>query len=102
MSLSPSLPGLYRVSAGEAGTVCLVRVRNPWGDKNEWKGQTSIIVLIIVVVIGIIIVIVVISIIIVIVVISIIIVIIIIIVMTVIIITISLIFIIIIIMFQVL
>ena len=34
-------PGLFRVKAGELGTVCLVRVRNPWGDKNEWKGLPS-------------------------------------------------------------
>ena len=33
-----AMAGLYRVKAGDMGTVCLVRVRNPWGDKNEWKG----------------------------------------------------------------
>jgi len=36
-----TITGLYRVKAGDLGTVCLVRVRNPWGDKNEWKGAWS-------------------------------------------------------------
>ena len=36
--LTTAMAGLYRVKAGDMGTVCLVRVRNPWGDKNEWKG----------------------------------------------------------------
>ena len=33
--------GLYRVSTGESERTSLVRVRNPWGDKNEWKGEWS-------------------------------------------------------------
>ena len=41
-----TITGLYRVGLGGAGAsrrhrVCLIRVRNPWGDKNEWRGQWS-------------------------------------------------------------
>ena len=40
-----TITGLYRVSldreAGARHRVSLVRVRNPWGDKNEWRGQWS-------------------------------------------------------------
>jgi hypothetical protein len=30
---------LFRVETESLGRVNLVRVRNPWGDKNEWKGK---------------------------------------------------------------
>ena len=40
-----TITGLYRVSldreAGARHRVSLIRVRNPWGDKNEWRGQWS-------------------------------------------------------------
>ena len=37
-----TITGLYRVDAGGGlGRVALVRVRNPWGDKNEWTGAWS-------------------------------------------------------------
>ena len=29
------------MSTGEGERTSLVRVRNPWGDKNEWKGDWS-------------------------------------------------------------
>ena len=37
-----TITGLYRVNTAGAGKkerVSLVRVRNPWGDKNEWRGD---------------------------------------------------------------
>lgn len=40
--LAAFLQGLFRVSAEGLGRVSLVRVRNPWGDKNEWKGEFMI------------------------------------------------------------
>jgi len=36
-----TITGLYRVSTGGEERTSLVRVRNPWGDKNEWKGSWS-------------------------------------------------------------
>jgi len=38
-----TITGLYRVSLDteDEERVCLVRVRNPWGDKNEWRGSWS-------------------------------------------------------------
>ena len=37
-----TITGLFRVNTSGAGKrerVSLVRVRNPWGDKNEWRGD---------------------------------------------------------------
>ncbi len=34
-----TITGLYRVNADKIGRVHLIRVRNPWGDKNEWTGK---------------------------------------------------------------
>ncbi len=35
-----TITGLYRVDAdGGMGRTHLVRVRNPWGDRNEWTGK---------------------------------------------------------------
>ncbi|XP_023323290.1 calpain clp-1 [Eurytemora carolleeae] len=36
-----TITGLYRVHAQDLGRICLLRIRNPWGDKNEWKGAWS-------------------------------------------------------------
>jgi calpain len=36
-----TITGLYRVDVAGRGKVSLIRVRNPWGDKNEWTGMTS-------------------------------------------------------------
>lgn len=33
-----TITGLYRIDTKQYGKVHLVRVRNPWGDSNEWKG----------------------------------------------------------------
>ena len=36
-----TITGLFRVDAGRGkkNKTHLIRVRNPWGDKNEWKGE---------------------------------------------------------------
>lgn len=34
-----TITGLFRVNADGIGRVHLIRVRNPWGDKNEWTGD---------------------------------------------------------------
>ncbi len=34
-----TITGLYRVDVAGKGKVSLVRVRNPWGDQNEWTGM---------------------------------------------------------------
>ena len=36
-----TITGLYRVHAQDLGRICLLRIRNPWGDKNEWKGEQN-------------------------------------------------------------
>ena len=38
-----TITGLYRVDVGRGrrNKVHLIRVRNPWGDKNEWTGDWS-------------------------------------------------------------
>ena len=36
-----TITGLYRVHTQELGRICLLRIRNPWGDKNEWKGEQN-------------------------------------------------------------
>ena len=42
-----TITGLYRVTMDREEKkerrhrVSLIRVRNPWGDKNEWRGQWS-------------------------------------------------------------
>ena len=41
-----TITGIYRVEVKQekgkpAKKVHLIRVRNPWGDSNEWKGETE-------------------------------------------------------------
>ncbi|XP_059080001.1 calpain clp-1-like [Tigriopus californicus] len=36
-----TITGLFRVNEGKCGKCHLIRVRNPWGDQNEWKGPWS-------------------------------------------------------------
>jgi len=36
-----TITGLYRVNTNNSGRVALVRIRNPWGDQNEWMGAWS-------------------------------------------------------------
>ena len=35
------MTGVYRVGGTGRGKVSLIRVRNPWGDRNEWRGDWS-------------------------------------------------------------
>ena len=36
-----TITGLYRIDTPVHGRLHLIRVRNPWGDKNEWSGAWS-------------------------------------------------------------